>query len=108
MFGGMKSSAASNTEQIWRERVRQWRASGETAEQFARHKGFAPSTLRWWSSRLGSPERTTFVRLVPKPVAPTAAPEVLVEIGAARVRVAAGFDAALLADVVRVLSGAKP
>nr|WP_275938629.1 hypothetical protein [Sorangium cellulosum] len=35
----------------------------------------------------------------------SSAPELVVEVGGARVRVAAGFDPALLADVVRALGG---
>ncbi|WP_437842463.1 IS66 family insertion sequence element accessory protein TnpA [Sorangium sp. So ce1153] len=36
---------------MWSERVRAWRESGETAEEFARSPGFAASTLHGWSSR---------------------------------------------------------
>jgi hypothetical protein len=36
----------------WAARVRQWRASGVTAGEFARRAGINPATLRWWSSRL--------------------------------------------------------
>ncbi|KYF72184.1 hypothetical protein BE17_21180 [Sorangium cellulosum] len=43
------------TEVMWSERVRAWRESGETAEEFARSRGFAASTLvttpsQKWSS----------------------------------------------------------
>lgn len=105
MFRGMKSEATT-TEATWRERVAAWRASGETAERFARGRGFAPTTLRWWASRLG-PEAAPpgFVRLVPRaPAAPRAA-AVVVEVGAARIGVSAGFDPALLAQVVAALAG---
>lgn len=40
------------TEKIWAARVEAWRASGQTAPEFASGKGFAPSTLRFWSSKL--------------------------------------------------------
>ncbi|WP_438032768.1 IS66 family insertion sequence element accessory protein TnpA [Sorangium sp. So ce204] len=94
------------TEVMWSERVRAWRESGETAEEFARSRGFAASTLHGWSSRLSRAEPPRFLRLVPKaPAVTSSASELVVEVGGARVRVAAGFDAALLADVVRALGG---
>lgn len=43
---------ASKTEKRWAARVEAWRASGQTAPEFAAGKGFAPSTLRYWSSKL--------------------------------------------------------
>jgi hypothetical protein len=103
----MKSEATA-TETIWQERVAAWRASGETAEQFARGRGFAATTLRWWSSRLGREAAPGFVRLVPQAAVPPAAGVVIVEVGGARIQVAPGFDAGLLAQVVAALRGATP
>ena len=103
----MRSEA---TAAVWQERVAAWRASGETAERFARRGGYAASTLRWWSRRLGRAAAPGFVRLVPRapgaPAAP-AAPGVVVEVGGARIHVAPGFDAALLAQVVAALRGSS-
>ncbi|WP_437634659.1 IS66 family insertion sequence element accessory protein TnpA [Sorangium sp. So ce854] len=48
-MGSMTRTKA--TEAMWSERVRAWRESGETAEEFARSRGFAASTLHGWSSR---------------------------------------------------------
>jgi hypothetical protein len=42
----------STTSERWAERVDAWRASGERAEAFSRHEGYAASTLRWWASKL--------------------------------------------------------
>jgi hypothetical protein len=95
------------TASIWEGRVAAWRASGETAAAFAHGRGYSPRTLRWWSSRLG--RRVDFVRLVPTPAvspAATAASALVVEVGGVHVRVAPGFDAALLAQVVAALRGA--
>jgi hypothetical protein len=36
----------------WRGRVTDWRASGMTADEFARQHGLVASTLRWWALRL--------------------------------------------------------
>jgi transposase-like protein len=40
------------TKTIWQERVASWRASGETAAKFSSRHDFAPTTLRYWASRL--------------------------------------------------------
>lgn len=44
----------ATTQEKWAERVRAWRSSGKTAEEFASEFDFEPSTLRYWSSRLKS------------------------------------------------------
>lgn len=93
------------TAAMWAKRVEAWRASGETADVFAQGKGYEGSTLRWWSSRLGRPEQPQFLRLVPKACAGPVDTGVVVEVGHARVRVGAGFDAKLLAQVVAALGG---
>jgi hypothetical protein len=100
------TATTASTAATWSERVRAWRASGETAAAFAEGKGFAGSTLRFWATRLKSaplPSSPRIVQLVARSAAPT---ELLVEVGAARVRVGRGFDRELLADVVGALSGA--
>jgi hypothetical protein len=103
-MGDMTVSKATETK--WREQVQAWRTSGESARAFAEKRGLAVSTLRHWGYRLGRPPAPKFLQLVPK-VASThvdsSVPDVVVEVGAARVRVAAGFDATLLADVVAAL-----
>ncbi|MBK6534147.1 MAG: hypothetical protein IPF99_32645 [Deltaproteobacteria bacterium] len=99
------AGAVPSTAQRWRERVGAWRASGLTAEAFASGKAFSASTLRWWSSRLGRAPSVPFLELVPRPaVAPESPRDLVIEVGAARVRVAPGFDPTLLAAVVRVLA----
>jgi hypothetical protein len=84
----------------WSERVKEWKASGQTARAFAQGRDFKPSTLTYWAHRLrrvadqpaasttaeGPPTRsspTVGVRLVrvrrtrervPKPTEPKAPP----------------------------------
>ena len=103
-----KASSESNRAK-WEERVRAWRASGLPAEEFATSRGFAEATLKWWSYRLRKQQAPKFIELVPKvaaaPVASRVA-EIVVEVGGARVRVAPGFDDALLGEVVRALASA--
>jgi len=120
------------TEAKWVERIREWRASGLSAEEFATSKGFKPSTLSWAASLLGrsskssappppnsepshaeprtqrrrAPARQTprFLPVHARPGGATAA-EMIVEIGLARIRVHRGFDVLLLGEVVRALGG---
>jgi hypothetical protein len=120
------------TEARWVERIREWRASGLSAEEFALGKGYTASTLCWAASLLrrksesaapttpvaaevhsrGGAERRTpssgkaprFLPVRTRAVVPAVA-EVVIEIGAARVRVCRGFDASLLGEVVRALCG---
>lgn len=42
----------SDTKSTWRRRVTSWRASGQTADEFATAHGITAATLRWWASRL--------------------------------------------------------
>jgi hypothetical protein len=118
------------TEAKWVERVREWRASGLSAEEFAASRGFKASTLSWAASLLRratpagrrEPEpqprvrakrkvasRSRAPRFLPVRTRPTAATttEMVIEIGAVRVHVSRGFDVSLLGDVVRVLGGAS-
>ena len=97
--------ATRTTEEIWAKRVEEWRASGDTADAFARGKGYQASTLHGWSSRLGRAETPRFVQLVRKAGAAPVDAGVVVEVGLARIRVKEGFDARLLAKVVAVLGG---
>jgi hypothetical protein len=100
-------TATKTTEEIWAKRIEAWRASGETADVFAQGKGYEGSTLRWWSSRLGRAEKPRFLRLVPKACPLQGDAELVVEVGQARVRVKAGFDTTLLAEVVAALGGGR-
>lgn len=106
---GMTTSTATTTEFLWAERVRAWRASGEPVAKFVQGRGYSASALRSWASRLGPAEPSPrFLRVVPTKPSPAAgAPELVLEVGAVRVRVAPGFDPALLADVVRALGAAQ-
>ena len=103
----------TETETTWAARVAEWRASGKTVEEFTDGEPYAPSTLRWWSSRLR--------RRVKSPRVPSVAmvkvvraservhePEpVVIAVGAARIEVRSGFDASLLRDVVAALGAAR-
>lgn len=96
--------SSADTEAIWSERVREWRAGGLSATAFCKGKGFAASTLRYWASRLATTAPPQLVRLVPKPSPPA---PLVVEVGHARIAVSSGFDPALLAAVVGALGGSR-
>ena len=100
----------TSTEAAWSARVAEWKASGKTIDEFAAGEDYAPSTLRWWSSRLRRrvpkpPASVAMVRVVRASEVRRAA--VVVEVGAARIIVGEEFDPVLLARVVAALSEAK-
>jgi hypothetical protein len=101
----------TETEAKWSERVREWKASGQTAKEFAAGREFKPSTLVYWASCLrtgaggtGRPKKRERVRMAR--VVRVAAPAegaIVVAVGPARVAVRAGFDPVLLRQVVMAL-----
>jgi hypothetical protein len=106
----------TETETKWSERVREWKASGRTAKEYAEGRDFKASTLVYWASCLRTgiggarrakkrEPRVRMVRVVPS----TARSEdaIVVAIGSARVAVRTGFDPALLRQVVNALGGGR-
>lgn len=88
------------TRSTWRERVASWRASGQTADQFAAEHGFAAGTLRWWASRLkreGTKQEAPLVRMaqvIRSPASPALRGSIVVDVldVRARVTVEAGVE----------------
>lgn len=112
------------SEKIWRQRIGEWRASGQKSEDFCSGRGFSAGLLRHWAWRLGLTERrysrrqppsresvrvARVVRNVPVPSAaavPAVAPGgIRIEVGRAVVEVRAGFDSAALSAVLDLLDG---
>ena len=102
----------TETETKWSERVREWKASGRTAPEFAEGRDFKASTLVYWASclkrgRIGaaSPQkrqpRVRMARVVPSST--RIEETIVIVVGSARVAVRQGFDGALLRQVVRAL-----
>jgi hypothetical protein len=110
----MAAAKASASE--WAARVRAWRASGESADEFAPRHGWNARTLTWWASRLRrsrsasaspTPSPVGFVRLVARRDEEgrerrAGAIEVVLERGPT-VRVEPGADLDLLRAVVDAL-----
>lgn len=109
----------TKTELKWSLRVAAWRASGLSAPEFVSGKEFTVSGLRNWAHKLK--ERglegeaalqlpRTSVRLARVNRLPSASvpASLTVEVGAARVSVPAGFDAATVRTVIGALLTAAP
>jgi hypothetical protein len=106
----------TETEAKWSERVREWKASGQTAKEFAAGRDFKASTLVYWASCLrtgaggtGRPkkrERSVRMARVVR-VADASDGGIVVAVGAARVSVRAGFDPVLLRKVVMALGDGR-
>ena len=104
------------TESKWAERVREWKASGQTAKAFAEGRDFKASTLVYWASclrrgRVGAARpqkrrpRVRMVRLVAA-AKPTSG-SLTVRVGTAQVEVRSGFDHVLLRELVDALGGPR-
>jgi hypothetical protein len=97
----------------WRELLRQWRASGLSARAFCDRRRVPESQFWWWKRRLGEQveagrPKPAFVpvSIVGAARAPGAAIDIKLTNGH-RLRVRAGCDRRLLADVLAALEG-KP
>ena len=113
----------TKTDEKWLERIRLWKASGQTAEEFAVGQPFKASTLKWRAAELRraaeGDERygkghavkgsIRLARVVSRActTAPTQGGGVVVEMSGARISLSRGFDAELLTDVVRALGAVR-
>ena len=80
------------------------RASGESVKVVARRMGVKESTAYYWMKRAGKAETPKFARVI-QTVLPSRA-SVTIDIGGVSIHLEAGFDAALLREVVAALQGA--
>jgi hypothetical protein len=109
---------ARERREVWEERVRQWRASGQSVKEFAAALGVHPVTLSGWRWRIESAQRKTgrkaaappaaepvqFVELTGLAGAGTSAAQFeLVLASGATVRVPSTFDAAALRRLLDVV-----
>jgi len=93
----------------WESLVREWRAGDLTRKEFARRKGIAPTTLSWWSCRVGRGARGKAPAFVPVRVLGGAAGsgDFRLELGGGRtLHVPASFDEGALRRLVLVLERA--
>lgn len=107
------------TKATWVPRVEEWKRSGKTAEEFANGQAFTGGTLKWRASQLRSLESTARTRVgagnrgkagakvvlaeVVRQAPATRSGNLTLEIAGLQISVSAGFDKALLRDVVATL-----
>lgn len=115
-------------QRAWRGRIRRYERSGLTIQQFCEQEGLVAHQLSWWRGELKrraaedgahtkkgtkqrrrgkrAKQREATAEFVPVHVTPSAKTKAPIEIildQPRRIAVAPGFDAELLAEVVRVL-----
>jgi hypothetical protein len=102
----------AGTQEQWVERIEAWRASGASAAKFCEDRGYAASSLRYWSSRLKRERPSGAMRLARVEVVPATATaaaaqtaEIIVELRGARILVPASVDASALRTVIEALGG---
>ena len=104
----------------WAERVRAWRESGLSADEFAKPRGYRSKTLAWWSSELARRSRMkskahpqSLPRVAMARVLRVVRPEaerdevIAILVGGAQIAVRPGFNARLLRDVVVALGAPR-
>jgi hypothetical protein len=113
----------TKTDEKWSERIREWKESGKTAEEFTVGQPYKASTLKWRAAELrrsvegggrygkgraasGSIRMARVVSHVRAEV-PRGERGVVVEVSGARIALSRGFDAKLLTEVVRALGAAR-
>ena len=96
----------------WQRHVARWRAGGLTVPAYCEAHGLAVASMRYQIRRQPAPVATVpLVRIeratdaAPAPAAGTG--EIVIEVGRARVRVAAGVAGATLATVLAALGAAR-
>ena len=110
----------TTTDEKWIERIRQWKESGKTADEFAAGQSFKASTLKWRAAGLRrsaeggdrhdegrAPIRMARVVSRGRSDAGLGTGGVIIEVSGVRIALARGFDAKLLIEVVRVLGAAR-
>jgi len=113
----------TKTDEKWVERIREWKESGKTAEDFTAGQPYKASTLKWRASELrrgaeragqagkgrAAPRSIRMARVVSRGRADVTAGlgGVVVEVSGARIALSRGFDAELLSAVVRALGAAR-
>ena len=97
----------------WAAEVEGWRTSGLSARQYCEGRQYSATTLYWWSSRLknargaSEPQKTVRLARVVRKRSARRAPKaalIVVQIGRARVEVAADTDRNALSVVLEALA----
>jgi len=104
-----------STREKWREHVRAWRASGQSAAEYCGRAGLNPHTLSWWAWKLRSddkptrpvraPEAATFVELTALELPSRGRFEI--EVGSVVVRVPVDFEDNALRRILDTLEARR-
>jgi hypothetical protein len=108
----------TTTDEKWVERIRQWKESGKTAEDFAAGQPYKASTLKWRAAglrrsaeggerRREGQELSGAIRLARVVGGERRGSALVVEVSGTRIALSRGFDAVLLAEVVRALGSSR-
>jgi hypothetical protein len=98
----------------WVERVRAWRESGQSAEEFAAGKDFTERTLMWWAGEFdrrsrskGAVKLARVVGRAERDESVALSESVMLSVAGVSICVRLGFDAELLRQVIRALGDAR-
>ncbi|MFM2420220.1 MAG: hypothetical protein RL385_4943 [Pseudomonadota bacterium] len=94
------------TRDEWRAVVAEWKASGQSAREFAAARGLSRGSLFYWSSELAREAPTPAAKLLPVRVMPSVVPtarEVELTVGSVRVRLDGQASPAYVAALARAL-----
>jgi transposase-like protein len=110
----MPKTKQQQKREVWRQRVIEYRASGQSSAAWCAAQGIKPHLLHYWTQQFTlSTETETETGTAPEQWQPVivsdrqcqeASSMIHVRIGAATIDVFSGFDGKVLADVVRVLT----
>lgn len=89
------------------ERIRSWKSSGKSADEFATGQPYKPKTLTWWAHQLKREVSIPHIEMARVEVRPALPSTIAVEVAGARVVVERGFDETLLRAVVLALRGER-
>ena len=107
----MANAEIEPSSEAWRRHVARWREGGQTVSEYCRQHGLALGAMRYQIRRAPAsapaPFRLARVERVVSPAttapAPAPTPAIVIEIGAARIRVERGVDPTTLATVLAAL-----
>jgi hypothetical protein len=68
----------------WIERIRSWKSSGKSAEEFAAGQPYKPKTLTWWANELKQEVRARRIEMARVEVRAALPSTIVIEVGGAR------------------------
>ena len=92
-------------QQLWEERIADYRKSGLTAARWCERTGHSIGQLKYWITKARKlARRNEWAQVEIVDSNPPAAFKITVRVGAARIEVEPGFDQSLFSEVLRVMS----